>query len=126
MEQVKDILCVECRNTFTDEETATVTECPACGTTGLPALVSDSLTIKITRHELRILTHWASNYAHSIVREDQTMDPVKAVQGIVQGIREQSPDAGPLTLHEELQDVADAFQSKVESTLGDFTPKTRH
>ena len=122
----KTILCVECRGTFTEEETETVTACPRCGTTGLPALLSDSLTLKITRHELRILTHWAANYAHSIAAPDQTMDPVKCVEGVVQGIREQHADAGPLTLHEELQDVANAFGSKVESTIGDFIPEPRH
>lgn len=126
MEQVKDILCVECRKTFTDEETATVTACPACGTTGLPALISDSLDIKITRHELRILLMWASNYAHDIEKSSPTLSAIKCVEGIAKGIREQHPEADPLTLSEELQVVADTFQTKVESTVGDFTPKTRH
>lgn len=126
MQQVKDILCVECRKTFTDEETESVTACPACGTTGLPALLSDSLDLKITRHELRILLMWASNYAHDIEKSTSTMSAVKCVEGIAKGIRDQHPEADPLTLAEELQEVANEVKSRVESSIGTFEPKLPH
>lgn len=122
----KHILCVECRSVFTDEEADNATSCPSCGTVGIPADLRDTLDLKITLHELRILTIWAANYAHKLLNSDPTSNAPKCVQGIIKGIRAQHPEVGPLSLHEEFQDVADTFGSKVESTIGDFEPQTRH
>lgn len=119
------ILCVECRGVFTDAETEHVTSCPRCGTAGIPADLREMLDLKITRHELRILTIWATNYAQKLLNSDPLSNAPNCVQGILNGIRAQHPGIGPLSLQEELQDVADTFRSKVESSIGDFDPKTR-
>ena len=125
---MKNILCVTCRSTFSDEELdalGNVTSCPACGSTGVPADLTDSVTVTLTRHELRILTIWASNYAHSIKDSSlSTQDPVACINGLLSGIRNQTE--GPLTIAEELQDVADTLGLTVSSSMGDFEPPTTH
>lgn len=122
----KYILCVECRTTFTAEETATATSCPHCGSAGIPADLREMLDLKITRHELRILTIWAANYADSLLKSSALSNAPDVVAGILKGIREQHPNVGPLSMQEEFQHVADTAGSKVESSLGDFEPQTRH
>jgi hypothetical protein len=121
----KHIMCVICRSVFSDEETAAVDRCPTCGATGIPADTDDMVALKITRHELRILTMWASNYAHQIATDEDDSAP-KVVSAIIRAIHRQDPTVGPLTLAEELQEVADTFGSHVESSIGDFDPQGKH
>jgi DNA-directed RNA polymerase subunit RPC12/RpoP len=125
-EAQKTVLCVECRSTFTDAETEGYTECPKCGSQGMPALLTDMHTINITRHELRILTMWAANWAEHIKDSEKKFYAPNAIAGIASGIRAQLPEIGPLTLSEEFQEVADVFQKKVETSLGDFEPNLKH
>ena len=127
MSEEKSILCVECRSTFSAEELdrSGATSCPTCGSTGIPADLKDALELHITRHELRILTIWAANYAYQCDKKDENSHLMTVVNGIIKGIRSQHAEVGPLSLHEELQEVADAGH-KVQSSIGDFEPPTHH
>jgi hypothetical protein len=67
-EAVTRLLCLHCA-TETTSATAAASGgpgCPTCGNTSIPADLDDILTVALTRHELRILTFWASNYATAI------------------------------------------------------------
>lgn len=124
----KHILCVECRSTFSDEEIEGHTSCPHCGSTGIPADLNDMVEIKITAHELRILTIWASNYAYSIKRSSPSA--VEVVEGICKGLKGQTPNTH-LSLLSELQEAADTLGVKGElhNSDGDVDyvePSTRH
>src|SRR5258707_968644 len=63
--RVMRLLCLTCGNTTsTDEE---LKACPACGDRGhVPADLDDTVTVTLTRHELRILTFWAESRAREI------------------------------------------------------------
>jgi hypothetical protein len=125
-------LCVVCRSIFTEEEIVGATCCPRCGNAGLPADADNTATVTLTAHEWRILTIWASQWASQVcAKNDQPgCDSVACINGVINEIRRQQPALKNLTMADELQEVADAFGSKVtvESSSGSetFEPKLKH
>lgn len=95
-------LCVICRNQFTDEQIKSAKICPICSENSVPADPRVRVKLDITKHELRILTIWASNHANEIDLRAGIKQGPKLIAGIIHGIREQVPDVGPLTLDEEI------------------------
>jgi len=124
----KTTRCTECRSEFTDAELEGASACPTCGTRSIPMSIAQDTTIRINKHELRILTMWASNYAASIVSRDPSSRAAKSVQGIINALKSQVDV--PLTLADEMQEVADATGSKVELHQSDdvktFDPKPKN
>lgn len=113
----KTIRCTECRGEFSDDEVYDA--CPNCGTCGVPMSITEDVTIKINWHELRILCMWASNFASSFSGEAQRSQ--KALATIIRMIRAQHPEMGPLTMTEEIQEVADHFDTNVTEHKGEQT-----
>lgn len=108
--------CLECRKEFSlafiEETNATV--CPGCGTPTLPLNTNQDVNIKINWHELRILTIWAQNFQDQVLNKDPEQTPIKCIEFIVQELEKQKPKDFPaLSIMGELQDVADAFNTKV-------------
>ena len=99
------LLCVRCREitTGTPEQIANLTCCPGCGSLGSPADLDNSVTLTITRHELRILTIWAANWENHIVKERGTRETRSAMTGICAGLA-QYTDA-PLSISQEIADL---------------------
>jgi hypothetical protein len=71
--------------------------CPACGDVGVPADLDDAVDVHITKHELRILTIWATNYAQSLPEMS------RAVRIITDRLGTQTDVA--LTLSQEIADL---------------------
>lgn len=124
MSAAKTIRCTECRHEFADEE-ATGASCPNCGTEGVPMAIADDVTIRINWHELRILCMWASNFASTFTGPAARAQ--KALASIIRCIKSQHPEMPGLTLADDLQEVADHFNSTVEKhergVVESFTPK---
>lgn len=94
-------MCLKCRNSFTQEEIDNKNACPNCGDTKVPADPRKMYTTTLTEHEWRILCIWASNYGNSIKSE--------AIEYIINEIRRQNPDIGPLSMSEEFSAVKKAL-----------------
>lgn len=102
------LLCCHCREiTEVDPEGPTLTACPHCGSTSTPADADDLAIVTTTKHELRILCIWASNYAESIKDRPGCGDSPKVVYGILDHIGTQTDVA--LSMRQELADVRAAF-----------------
>jgi len=98
---VADLLCLACGNqTSTDEA---LNACPACGDTGFPpADLADTVTVTLTKRELRILTIWAENWAR------QCGEPAMKAMGVIL-LRLATQTDVALTLSQEIADVRAAF-----------------
>jgi len=83
--------------------------CPACGDKGVPADLSDMLTLKITRHELRILMIWAERWGAAAKNEQQQDQMRRVVYGIADRLELQNPASGPLTLAGEISELKSAY-----------------
>lgn len=99
---VQRLLCLQCGNVAeTGEELA---DCPSCGDSKhVAANLNDTVNLTITRHELRILTMWASNWAA------QTGDPptMQCIKTVLERLGMQTDTA--LTLSQEIADLRAAF-----------------
>ena len=98
------LLCLRCRE-IVDQEG--LTACPTCGSTKPPADADDTVTATLTRHELRILTFWASNYAASIKDHPDGGDAPLVITGILDHLAHFTDTA--LSLRQEIADVRSAF-----------------
>lgn len=94
--------------------------CPACGDQGIPADPDDTVTVTLTRHELRILTMWADNHARLISQKPGLAGMVRVTTGILDALGQQT-DA-PLTLGQELADVRQAFPDTTVTVYRDGQP----
>lgn len=102
------LLCCHCREiTEVDLEGSALTACPHCGSTSAPADADDLATVTLTKHELRILCIWASNYAENIKGHPGCGDSPKVVYGILDHLGTQTDVA--LSMRQELADVRAAF-----------------
>jgi hypothetical protein len=98
-----------CGNTTSTDET--LRACPACGDSEHPpADLSDTVTVTLTTHELRILTIWAENWARQCGES-----AVKAMGVILLRLATQTDAA--LTLSQEIADVRAAFPDSEVSVL---------
>jgi hypothetical protein len=95
------LLCLTCGNiTSTDED---LRACPACGdSVHSPADLAETVTVTLTKHELRILTMWAENWARECGGA-----AMKAMGTILLRLGTQTDVA--LTLSQEIADVRAAF-----------------
>lgn len=102
------LLCCHCRKTTTVEsEDEPLRSCPSCGSTAVPADADDTATVTLTKHELRILCIWASNFAEAIKDRPGSEDSPNVVYGILDHLGTQTDVA--LSLRQELADVRAAF-----------------
>lgn len=100
----KRLLCMACGSEA--DQTPDMRACPSCGDASHPpADLSDAVSLTISTHELRILTMWASNWAHSI--EERYPGSNKAVSIILDRLATQT-DA-PLSLSQEIADLRREF-----------------
>lgn len=112
------LLCLNCGEELDVPDDADLRGCPKCGSTAIPADLDQTHDVRITAHELRILTMWASNYAAAI--EEKHPGSSRAVQTICDRLNTQV--SIPLTLRQELADVRAAFpDSAVKVYRGDGT-----
>ena len=74
-----------------------LTECPRCGTKGIPCDFKNQVDVTVNIHELRILCMWAENWANQIQNEAP-----EVVYGIVHRLRQQLPEDAQLTMLDEL------------------------
>lgn len=98
------LLCLECRDEFEDVPEGYVA-CPGCGARGVPADTEQTVTVTITKHELRILTFWAANFAAA--NRDRAPEMPAIVQGIVDELGKSTDVA--LSLSQEITDLRRAF-----------------
>jgi hypothetical protein len=115
-EIVAHILCLICRGTFTEEEVSGLNACPRCANRGVPADLRKVANATLTKHEWRILCMWAENWAERVAAKEDAegYDSPRTVRAIANEIKRQAPDIGPLSLRDELQEVADRFGGEVE------------
>lgn len=106
------LLCMNCGAVI--EGSDELLRCPECGSDATPASLDDTLTIHITSHELRILTIWASNWAHAI--REQHPDAGNPIKVILNRLAPQTDV--PLTLSQEIADIRASF-SESEVTVYD-------
>lgn len=93
------LLCLQCGEEA--DATGGLRGCPSCGDREhVPADLDDTVTVTLTRHELRILTIWASNWG------DQCGSP-EATQVICDRLAQQTDAA--LTMSQEVADLRAAF-----------------
>lgn len=107
------LLCLCCRTITEIQTDQSLAGCPGCGDrAGIPADADDTVTLTITKHELRILTMWADNHARSIASKPGMEHMPQVIGGIFDYIGTQT-DA-PLSLAQEMADMRAAFpDSKV-------------
>lgn len=111
---MKTIRCTSCRTEFEDSDFLVSTVCcPRCGTKILPMHIKDDIELKINKHEIRILTIWASNWINYNYKEGAS-----SLSGILKSIREQVPNLA-LTMNEEFQQVADGLGTEVKIVAAD-------
>lgn len=79
--------------------------CPGCGARGVPADTEDTVTVTLTKHELRILTIWAGNWADLHGTALPSMPAV--IQGIVDELGKSTDVA--MSLSQEISDLRAAF-----------------
>lgn len=105
--------CTNCRSEFTNRELEKADACPSCGCKGMPMNIAHDTTININWHELRILVIWAMNHAHAI-KESVPDDPIETIKAIVKPLSAFRPSgAPPLTIAEEMQEVANVLEQPV-------------
>lgn len=89
--------------------------CPTCGNTGVPCADNNDVAIEINWQELRILGHWAANWAEQFSTDAASGKTV--VHAILRRIQRQFPDKAPLTFGGELREIRDAFpDSRIETS----------
>lgn len=103
------LLCLRCRAVTEVVPDQHLAGCPGCGDVGVPGDADDTVTVTLTKHELRILTMWADNHARAIATRPGLEHMPKIVGGILDHIGQQT-DA-PLSLTQEMADVRAAFPS---------------
>ncbi|WP_432169040.1 hypothetical protein [Streptomyces sp. 1222.5] len=104
------LLCCHCRAiTELAPDAEPLRACPKCGSTAVPADADDTVTVTLTKHELRILGIWASNYAEGIKDRPGGEDSPRVVYGILDHLGTQTDVA--LSLRQDLADVRAAFPS---------------
>lgn len=103
----KRLLCLSCREVIVVEVGQELAGCPVCRDTSIPADADDTVTLTITKHELRILTMWADNHARAISKQPGLEGMVKVTMGIIDAIGRQTDT--PLTLSQEIADARAAF-----------------
>ena len=82
-----------------------LTECPRCGTKGVPCHNDNQISISINLHELRILCIWSENWANT------TEAPQDVIYAIAARLRKQLPENKknvPLTMADEFAALKDA------------------
>lgn len=96
------LLCLDCREaTVWNEGDSGLSGCPACGATGVPADLDDTVTVTLTTHELRVLTIWASNWAEHI--STSCPQAPAQIRGILDEIGKST--AAALSLSQEIADL---------------------
>jgi DNA-directed RNA polymerase subunit RPC12/RpoP len=110
----KPIECMSCGATFAWEELEGVKACPACGSRSVPVDRRQDQTITINPHELRILTLLADNYVQATLKpRPDCADAVRGFRRLLARLRAQVPGT-PLTMGDEVNDVAASFNTKVQ------------
>ena len=84
-----------------------VTACPSCGNTKVPADADDTATVTLTTHELRILPIWAANWAEAIKGHPGCEDSPRIVQGITDHLAVYTSAA--LSMRQEIADLREMF-----------------
>ena len=124
----KNVLCIKCRSTFSIEELEKLEKenedvrgrCPECLDSGIPANTDDMATLTLTHHEWRILFIWANNWGQqcdrTAIKENTELEnprqSIEAIEAIAREVRKQAPDLPALSIFEEIQQVADKFDTK--------------
>lgn len=85
--------------------------CPLCGSSSVPCAWSDQVQVSVNWQELRVLVIWAENWARHCAKTTPTMP--RTVYRIAQRLRGQHPDRTPLTLAEELGELASEYRLQV-------------
>lgn len=90
-------------------------ECPHCGDVSTPADLDETITISITKHELRLLTFWSEAYARLYSR--MGWDPSDRMSATLKTLRDRlaMQTDTPLSL---VQDLAD-LRLEVAQKFGD-------
>jgi len=91
--------CIGCGVYVKDWEGLTC--CPNCGSASVPAGSDNQVAVEINWHELHVLCCWAERWGH------QECGGAGVVYSIVQRLRAQHPDKGPLTLAADIQQIVD-------------------
>lgn len=112
------LLCLHCRAVILVRPETPLSACPKCQSRSVPADLADTTTITLTTHELRILTIWASNWAHSIKDAPGCTDSPKVIAGILDEIGKTTSAA--LSLGQEIADLRAEF-GDVRVVRGDGT-----
>lgn len=99
---VRRLLCLQCGTVAETSEEHDA--CPGCGDSmHVPADLNDTVDLTITRHELRILTIWASNWA----RQHNDPGTSQCIKTVLDRLGTQTDTA--LTLSQEIADLRAAF-----------------
>lgn len=105
------ILCLQCRGTFTEEQTKGW-GCPTCGNQGVPGDTRRQATLTLTHQEWRVIFMWADNWSEKCARDDKNFS--SPMPSILREVMRQAPDLPSLTLFGEVQDAANALGTKAE------------
>lgn len=106
--------CTHCSRLF--ESFEGLSQCPNCGTRGIPCSFENQVNVRINTHELRILCIWAENFANSIKDipgDDANKTAPDTVYAIAARLRRQLGESVTLTMADELKAVNDAFPGSV-------------
>lgn len=91
--------CTTCN--FQVESFDGLTQCPQCGSKGVPCAYKNQVTVSVNTHELRLLCIWAENWGNKIGSPD-------VVYAIAGRLRRQLVDKDlPLTMADEFQQLRD-------------------
>lgn len=104
-----NLLCLECGTELVLSEDHELNRCPNCRGKGVPADLNQTVTLTITRHELRILTIWAGQWADWGVRQgwkDAEIGP-KIIRTITDRLATYTDAA--LSMSQEFADLRAAF-----------------
>lgn len=96
------LLCLRCGVWSDPPEGATA--CPSCGGTGSPASANEMVEVRITWHELRVLTIWAERWAN-LERQEDRAGMLKVVYGIADRLQSQYLDRPGLTFASEIAEL---------------------
>lgn len=116
---MKNILCVKCRTTFSEEECVGIKACPSCGSKGQPANLNNQHSITLTDHEMRILFMWAQNFQ----RQHENLKGT--IEAIARSLREKDPTLPWLLILEEVQDLSNKLGLTVEVIQDDATTEIK-
>ena len=100
--------CLECgKDTNPDKN---LTACPNCGSKGIPVSSLDSVTVKISQHELRILCMWAENWAdYTDKNELSSLNGRAIITNIANRISKNEEVTSPLTFSGEFKQLKKAY-----------------